>query len=101
LGIRFSSIPKFKYTVPPLVVSDIIYQNQENLANSIKGGYSLKGGKGISKEGKGEGRRWNFEKEGKKTRRSRKNNLSPHKVRQEEHATDTTGTLKVQGRTGK
>ena len=53
MGIRFSSIPKFKYTVPPLVVSDIIYQNQENLANSIKGGYSLRGGKGKSKEGKG------------------------------------------------
>jgi hypothetical protein len=54
LGIRFSSIPKFKYTVPPLVVSDIIYQNQENLANSIKGGYSLRG---REKARKGKGRK--------------------------------------------
>ena len=61
MGIRFSSIPKFKYTVPPLVVSDIIYQNQENLANSIKGGYSLRGG-----EGKKQGRGRNFEKKGRK-----------------------------------
>lgn len=52
MGIRFSSIPKFKYTVPPLVVSDIIYQNQENLANSIKGGYSLRGGREKARKGK-------------------------------------------------
>jgi hypothetical protein len=41
-------------------VSDIIYQNQENLANSTKGGFPVKGGKGNeggNKEGreKGEG----------------------------------------------
>jgi hypothetical protein len=53
-------------------------------------------GKGKSKEEKGEGRGRNFEKKGRKPGTPEKNNLSTSKVRQEEHATDTTGTLKVQ-----
>jgi hypothetical protein len=51
----------------------------------------------LSSRGRGKRKRGrNFEKKGRKPGTPEKNNLSPSKVRQEEHATDTTGTLKVQ-----